>query len=336
MNGSNKKTKWRITKSIFVNIYKTIVTLSPFGLLLSIAFFMIQTKESKDLVNNLTHIEQSLSTRHIGIFPDYLDKINQLLSEIPRNQDDSAKIIIFEDVLFYGAFYNGAAFKEMVEQLAELASKRKQIVIAYYDNSQDMRNGRMFREVVQESWMRKQDLEKLAQDKRALMRELRKENSSGGGNISRIADSIASEKYFNFYRANELKEFTERIEKIRLPFYDETKNDYALFLKIDSIKNACINKPINTITFYDIYTMYYQVTEELKLFFEQHNIQLRPLNNYLTMSCWSNGEKVLFAFPGKYAADEIGFISSDNAILHYIETMLNGVENSLKDNNLPE
>ena len=169
-----------------------------------------------------------------------------------------------------------------------------------------------------------------------IMRELRKENSSGGGNISRIADSIASEKYFNFYRANELKEFTERIEKIRLPFYDETKNDYALFLKIDSIKNACINKPINTITFYDIYTMYYQVTEELKLFFEQHNIQLRPLNNYLTMSCWSNGEKVLFAFPGKYAADEIGFISSDNAILHYIETMLNGVENSLKDNNLPE
>jgi hypothetical protein len=46
------------------------------------------------------------------------------------------------------------------------------------------------------------------------------------------------------------------------------------------------------------------------------------------MSCWSNGEKVLFAFPGKFAAEEIGFISSDIAILHYIDTMLEGVENS--------
>ena len=319
------------TKSIFRYIYKTIADLSTFGLILSIVFFMIQARESKELVENLRHIEQSLSTRHIGIFPDYLDKINQLLSEIPRN-NDSTKIIVFEDVLYYGAFYNGAAFKDMIGQLSELSNKRKQIVIAYYDNNQDVRNGRMFREVVQESWIRKQDLGKLSQERRALMRELRKDRPSGSGNVFHTADSIISEKYFAIYRENEQKEFKERIEKILTPFYDKTKNDYSLFMKIDNIKNTCLDKPINTITFYDIYTMCYQVTEELKVFFEQHNIQLRPLNNYLTMSCWSNGEKVLFAFPGKFAADEIGFISSDNAILHYIETMLEGVETSLNDN----
>jgi hypothetical protein len=337
MKSSSEKGRWKMTKSVFVTIYKSIVILSPFGLLLSIAFFMIQAKESEQLVGNLTHIEQSLSTRHIGIFPDYLDKINQLLYETPRMQDDTTKIIIFEDVLFYGAFYNGTAFKEMMRQLSELSEKGKKIVIAYYDNNEDMRKGKMFREVVQESWMRQQDLSALSQERRAWMDKLRKEKASGGGGaVFRIADSIASEKYFACYRENELKEFSERIEKIRSPLYDKAKNDDLLFQKLDNIKNTCLNKPVKTITFYDIYTLYHQVTEELKAFFGQHNIQLLPLDNYLTMSCWSNGEKVLFAFPGRFAAEEIGFISSDIAILYYINTMLEGVENSLKNNAMLE
>ena len=323
MKNSNVKT----VKAIFVKIYKAIVVLSPFGLILSIAFFMIQAKESGKLVANLVHIEQSLSTRHIGIFPDYLDKINQLLSETPCAQEDSTRMIIFQDVLFYGAFYNGHAFKEMIRQLVELSDKGKKIVIAYYNNSEDMRTGRMFKEVVQESWIRQQDLGKLSQERRTLMSSLRKENQSRT-NVFSIADSIVNEKYFAYYRDNEQKEFAKRVEKALVPFYDETKNDDLLFLKIDQIKNRYLNKFFHTITFQDIYKMYHQITEELKDFFEQKNIQLIPLNNYLTMSCWSNGEKALFAFPGKFAADEIGFISSDIAILHYIETMLEGVESN--------
>ena len=326
MQTSNQKSRLKITKSIFVSIYKMMVVLAPFGLILSIVFFMIQTKESEELVSNLTHIEQSLSTRHIGIFPDYLDKINKLLSETSRSQEDSLKIIIFQDVLFYGAFYNGAAFKEMIRQLSELSDNGKKIIIAYYDNSENMRAGRMFREVVQESWIKQQDLKKLALERRAIMDSLRKENFPR--NVFFTADSLANEKYFAYYRDNERKEFLQRIEKILLPYYDNTKNDPLLFFKMDSIKNNYLNKPAGAITYYDIYTMYQQITEELKVFFERHNIRLLPLNNYLTMSCWSNGEKVLFAFPGKFAADEIGFISSDNAILHYIDTMLEGVESS--------
>ena len=326
-----KTSKLKQAKSFFVKTYKAMVTLAPFGLILSIVFFMIQAKESKQLVGNLTHIEQSLSTRHIGIFPDYLDKINLLLSETPCPQADSSKLIIFEDVLFYGAFYNGTAFKEMIRHLTELANKGKQITIAYYAHGENMGSGRMFRETVQESWLRQQDLKKLTTERRELMRSLRSENNSRSG-VFLVADSIVSEKYFAYYRDNERKEFSERIEKILVPFYDNTKKSPELFLKIDNIKNKYLNKPANSITFRDIYTMYQEITEELKIFYEQHNIKLIPLNNYLTMSCWSNGEKALFAFPGKFAADEIGFISSDRAILDYIETMLEGVESSLNDN----
>ena len=327
MQDSNNKTKRKTAKVIFVNIYKFIVILSPFGLILTIAFFMIQTKESKQLVNNLMRIEQSLSTRHIGIFPDYLHNINKLLSETSREQEDSAKIIIFQDVLFYGAFYNGHAFKEMISQLTELSDRGRKIVIAYYDNGQDRRRGQMFREVVRESWMRQQDLGKLSQEKRDLMSSLRNDNVQRS-NVFHLADSIVNEKYFACYRDSEWNEFSKRIEQIRIPFYDETQKDNPLFLRIDNIKNQYLNKSFHAITFADINEMYYQVTEELKVFFGSHHVQLLPLNNYLTMSCWSNGEKALFAFPGKFAAEEIGFISSDRAILHYIDTMLEGVISS--------
>ena len=326
MENSSTKSKLKTVVSVCSKIYKIIVIISPFGLIFSVIFFMIQAKESEQMVDNLMHIEQSLSTKHIGIFPDYLDKINKLLLETSRNQDDTSRIIIFQDVLFYGAFYNGNAFKEMIHQLSELSNKGRKIVIAYYDNCNDTRKGRMFREVVQESWIQQQDLGKLATEKRDLMSSLRRENPQRT-NTFRTADSIVNEKYFARYREQEQREFSKRIVRILIPFYDKTKNDYSLFLKIDKIKNKHIRKPFHTITYYDISEMYYQITEELKIFFEQHNIQLIPLNDYLTMSCWSNGEKVLFAFPGKYAADEIGFISSDRAILHYIETMLAGVEN---------
>ena len=330
MSTSDKKSKTKRTKSVFIKTYKAMVTIAPFGLILTILFFLIQAKESKQLVANLTHIEQSLSTRHIGIFPDYLDNINKLLSETPCPSKDTSGVVIFEDILFYGAFYNGTAFKEMIKHLTELAKQGKKITIAYYDNGENMSSGRMFRETVQESWIPQKELKKLAQDRRELMRNLRNENKSRGGGFL-VADSIVSEKYFANYRDNEKKIFSERIKNILVPFYDDTKNDDQLYLKMDNIKNKYLDKPVHTISFRDIYEMYHEMTEELKIFYEQHQIKLIPLNNYLTMSCWSNGEKVLFAFPGKFAANEIGFISSDLAILDYIETMLEGVESSLND-----
>jgi hypothetical protein len=324
----NNKRKEKIENSIFVKAYKIIAILAPFGFILSIAFFLVQTRRSEKLVENLVGIEQSLSTRYIGIFPDYLDEINFLLSETPVK--DTTKVVIFEDVLFYGAFYNGIAFKEMIANLLKLAAQNKKIIIAYYDNSDNIRAGRMFREVVQESWMRQSDLSKLAEYRKTLTDSLQMYNDSRI-NIYRMADSIASEKYFAYYRDGDRHQFKERVKNILTPLYDATKNDYPVFEEIDKIKDNALNKPAHTIIFYDMYSMYQQVTDALKNVFKTNKIKLIPLSDYLVMSCWSNGEKALFAFPGKFAADEIGFISHDPAILRYIDTMLAGVENSAND-----
>jgi hypothetical protein len=324
----NENIKEKTERSIFGKAYKIVVVLAPFGFILSIIFFFVQIERQRNVINNLISIEQSVSTRHIGIFPDYLDEINELLSE--TSTEDTAKIIIFEDVLFYGAFYNGPAFKTMIENIMRLTSKNKRITIAYYDNSDNIRTGRMFREVVQESWMHPTDLSKLAGYRKMLMDSLQLQNNSRR-NIFRIADSVASEKYFVRYRDDKGKKFEERVEKILIPLYDSTKNDYPVFSQIDQIKNKYITRPFNTISFYDMYRMCQEITDELETFFEANKITLVPLTNYLVMSCWSNGKKVLFAFPGKFAADEIGFISHDLAILHYIETMLAGVEVNLKN-----
>ena len=323
---TTEKPKRKLAKVIFMTIYKATVIIAPIGLLISIASFLSEAKKSKQLVGNLTKIEQSLSTRHIGIFPDYLDNINRLLSETPHSKKDSSEIIIFKDVLFYGAFHNVPAFKEIIHQLVDFANNGKKITIAYYDTQ----NGRMFRETVQESWIRQQDLRKMNEKRRELRRSLQQESVDRRGVFS-MADSIASEIFFDYYRSNEQREFSRRIAQMLTPFYDATQNDFRLFYNMDNIIQTHLNKPVNTITFYDIFRVYYEITEELKTFFEEHNIRLISLNNYLTMSCWSNGEKVLFAFPGRFAANEIGFISSDRAILDYIATMLEGVESGLEN-----
>ena len=314
-------------KAFFGATYKLIAILSPFGFILSIVFFFGEAKNTERLVDNLVGIEQSLSTRHIGIFPDYLDKINELLSE--TSLSDTARIVVFEDVLFYGAFYDGEAFKDVVENLIKLSHSRK-IVIAYYESSSDMRRGRMFREVIQESWMRQSDLPHLRKTRLELMDSLRKKDVDRQS-VYRISDSIACERLFAVYRDKDRAEFEKRIKKILVPLYSEQENDFPMFQQIDDIKQMYLNKPLNTISFYDIYTMCQQITDSVATFYKANKIQLVPLGNYLSMSCWSNGEKVLFAFPGRFAADEIGFISRDNAILQYINTMLDGVINSSED-----
>ena len=299
--------------------------------------FEITLEKFQEVGISLKEVEQSLSTKYIGIFPSYLDEINKLLMESLEPQNDISRIVIFKDVLFYGAFWNGKAFKKMIQLLVELSNKpENEIIIAYYDNSRNWRDGRMFREVVQESWMRKEDLSKLAIEINEIAESLRRENSERrDNNFTHLykADSIASQKYFAIYRDSVRNEFLERRKNILAPIYDPSQRDDWLFKQIDDIINTFMNKPEDMISYYDIYTMYHQVTEELKSFFAKNHIRTIPLNNYLSMSCWSNGKKALFALPGRFAADEIGFISHDLAILGYIEDMLNGVDGESKIQN---
>jgi hypothetical protein len=99
---------------------------------------------------------------------------------------------------------------------------------------------------------------------------------------------------------------------------------------LDEIKRKNIGKPIQTITFYDFYKMYRDMSKELIDVFEKHNIELIGVNEINVMNCWLNDDKAVLAFPSKYATDEIGFFTQDIVFSEYIYTMLEGVRNQIE------
>ena len=268
-------------------------------------------------------IEQSLSTRHIGIFPNYLPQINELLAN--ANKQDT--IVIFEDVLHYGIFSSPNEFKMMTYKLLEL-SKTNKIIIVYYDI--DEKNNRTFRRSIQESRIKLQYLGKLASERIEIMKELHQNENANNQNRSgfQIADSIVCEKYFAYSRED--ADFETKVKKYLTPLYDSDKDRDSLFYRMDVVKRINIGKPINTITFNDFYKLYVGIDELLINAFESRGIELIGVNEFHVMSCWKTGSKAILAFPSKYATDEIGFITQDPVFSEYILTMLKGVKEQIQ------
>lgn len=144
----NDNWKQRLKDSRFVQHSKIITGSATFALFLSIAFFVFETIDSKKdtlgIVKELTFVKNSLSTRYLGLFPQYIDGengINELLNEAYKSysQLDASgeahpidSIIIFEDVLYYGVRSCPHGFRKMNEMLIRLANKGCTIFIAYY------------------------------------------------------------------------------------------------------------------------------------------------------------------------------------------------------------
>jgi hypothetical protein len=328
--------KEKIYKSLF-KLGKFIFTSAPFALLLSVIFFWIENSDNdkkfsetiKNLnkinlsfTNNLNKIEGSLSTRHIGIFPNYLQEINKLLEN--ANIEDT--IIIFQDVLYYGIFSHPEGFKTLINRLINLAEKHD-IFLAYYDI-----NSRAFRRSVLESRINKKYIGKIDKERLSLLQKFRTQyadNSNNNMNIYLKADSIVCEKYFACSR-NE-SDFEEKINRNLIPLYDAERDRDSLFFRIDEIKRRNIGKPAKSITFYDLQKMYRSISEELIMVFKRHEkIKLIGVTETHVMSCWLNGDKAILAFPSKYATDEIGFYTHDPIFSKYIHTMLKGVQNQLE------
>ena len=121
-------------------IIKIIMDSASFALFLSIAFFAYEMSEGKreteEVVHNLREIQNSLSTRYLGLFPGYIDNINALLEEAIEHQKTSKyqdSIIIFEDVLYYGIRSNAEGFRRMNHNILQLAHNGCHITIAHYD-----------------------------------------------------------------------------------------------------------------------------------------------------------------------------------------------------------
>jgi hypothetical protein len=261
-------------------------------------------------------IEQSLSTRYLGIFPNYLLEINNLL----KTADPKKPTIVFEDVLYYGILSAPQEFKEMVSRLLEL-SKTSHITIVYYDI-----NGSVFRRMIQEGRIKQKYQGALSSERDELRKKLKQ---AGDDNFYQKADSIVSEKYLDISRNDDIDAFEKKVKSYLEPLYDKENDNDSLYFRIDEAKRLAIDKPIRSITFQDYLKMYRGMSEELIKVFEQHNIELIGINEYLVMSCWLNDEKAILAFPSKYNTDEIGFITQDRVFSEYINAMLIGVKNQL-------
>ena len=85
--------KFKATKGY--RISKIIMDSASFALFLSVAFFAYEISEGKretdEVVKNLVSIQNSLSTRYLGLFPEYIYNINTVLEKALEHQKASSK-----------------------------------------------------------------------------------------------------------------------------------------------------------------------------------------------------------------------------------------------------
>jgi len=118
---------------------RMIIDSATFALLLSLLLFSFEmingAKETEEIVDNLVDIQNSLSTRYLGLFPEYIDNINNLLNDAVAHQGKNNvrdSIIIFEDVLYYGIRSDAEGFRLMMENILTLADYGCHVTIAFY------------------------------------------------------------------------------------------------------------------------------------------------------------------------------------------------------------
>lgn len=125
-------------ESIFWKYSKLITGSATFALILSIVFFVWETIDSKrdneKIVENLMEVQSSLSTRYLGIFPQYIRTTNEMLREALEKKEDfsSDTIVVFEDVLYYGIVSDSEGFMEVNDKLLQLADNGAKVFVVYY------------------------------------------------------------------------------------------------------------------------------------------------------------------------------------------------------------
>ena len=330
------KQSWaRFKESAVYKILHFIVNSAAIALLITAILFIYQEwkeeersdniiKDLEGISENLLVVQGSLSTRYLGLFPGYIQNVNELL----RESSPKDSVIIFEDVLYYGFLSRPAEFVEMNELLLAHADSGGVVTIVHYDE-----DGRTFHRMICES--------KISTALNAEMnRELRASFASKRGDTDSRGQMKAFERelcnaYFDRSRNEDLNAFKEDVERYKASLRQKASGDcpediLQMCSRIDSVKTHWVGgKPLMEIEFYDYENMYRSITKEISAVYRKHGIELLPLNEYLTMSCWMAGNRAVLAFPSKWSSDEIGFFSQDPAFAKYIMTMLSGVRSTL-------
>lgn len=137
-NNQAKQTILHRVKSSFRKYSKLITGSATFTLILSIVFFVWQTytniRDNENITNNLLQVQQSLSTRYLGLFPEYIRSTNVMLRKALEKKDNfgSDTIVIFEDVLYYGVTSDSKGFVEVNDKVLQLADKGAKVFVVYY------------------------------------------------------------------------------------------------------------------------------------------------------------------------------------------------------------
>lgn len=322
------KIKSILTSLKGTKLYRAVILLSNsaiVGFLITLVIFSFEQYEeynrTKDITNKLEDIANNLSTQYLGLFPDYLNRINGLF-EKAEFQDS---VIIFEDVLYYGIMSKPDEFKKLHRKLLSMSDEGSHVAIAYYDT-----RGRNFKRMMLDQYVASQYLAEMDRKRRNFPRQ-----DGNGRKYSfrelRSADSLLCEQYFSMTRAEMPEKFRGIVDAYRKPIPLDTETGDGLDLeieelygKIDSVKQYWLRKDYDKILLSDFEKMYRGISDLLAEGYLRHGVELIPIDENLSMSCWLVAGKAILAFPSKYATDEIGFFSQDPAFSKYICTMLDG------------
>lgn len=357
MEENEKKIPQRVKNNKLVGLIITFVKSAAVGLLFAVLCFIYdiyhdsaqdkQLEESvaklRETQEQLGRIEQNLSTRYLGIFPGYITEIGQLFDNL--NPTDT--IVIFEDVLYYGIKSRPKEFYSMNKKLFGHALNQGSTTVAYYNTASEERAWNdIFHKVIVESRIgsKYHALLNTSRDKEL---EMLRNTSQMRRGMWRSVDSTWCEKYFSATRDDNPEKFQKDVNAYLSKdlLSDEASDSsrsgriaYQMCVEIDSVKQHYLGggKTMDEITFHDYEQMYRKMSEVIERYYSHYGINLIPLDEYLTMSCWMvrKGKDVetVLAFPSKYSTDEIGFRSQDEAFSTYISTMLNGVQQNRSAN----
>ena len=159
-------------------------------------------------------------------------------------------------------------------------------------------------------------------------------------------DSCFTEEFYRLTVNDNIDEAKKSVDEyMHSEFFDKdatqtnaiVKNlcDSITEIKQKYLMNGEERKKLQEIHFFDFKNMYSEITDKIIEIYNFHNINLVPINEYLTMSCWlikpvnpNRPPQAIIAFPSKYSTSEIGFYSQDHLFSEYITTMLNGIRNN--------
>ncbi len=256
-----------------------------------------QTDQLKNQTNHLQEITQSLPTRCLGKFPDFMNEINQLLEEtIKDNTTNKDTIVIFQDVLTYGLYSNPAEFERLISNILELRNKGYYIKIFIYNKKRKIQNR----------------LIQFCNDK-----NLDYENLTDEQIEKALLDTVAQNEKFSTFA--------------KYPFGESSKNNQFLEIRYrrDSLLTQ-FQKNSKTITKKQLFILLDEMSNVIYqiLLPESYNHSAKLKNLIIincdikfNIHCWSNGKATIFSLPRYSKADELGFSTRDPEFFRYIEYM---------------